>query len=140
MKKVESIWAELSAKETQEVENTQEVELSEKQIELSIAAEIAALEDLASNLNKMASNWSQAETDAFFKVKAAASSLNLLPKTRSIKAEQAMKELAGAGMKDSKAYKNLENAVMQYNEYADRSKRLQSLMDDVVNRMSSQKY
>ena len=136
MKQVEKIWAELSAK----AKETQEVELSEEQIELSIAAEIAALEDLASNLNKMASDWSQAETDAFFKVKAAASSLNLLPKTRSVKAEQAMKELEGAGMKDSKAYKNLQNAVMQYNEYADRSKRLQSLMDDVVNRMSSQKY
>lgn len=134
--KIEKIWAELSAK----AKEAQEVELSEEQIELSIAAEIAALEDLASNLNKMASDWSQAETDAFFKVKAAASSLNLLPKTRSVKAEQAMKELAAAGMKDSKAYKNLENAVMQYNEYADRSKRLQSLMDDVVNRMSSQKY
>ena len=40
MKKVESIWAELSAKQ---VENTQEVELSEEQkVELASGAKIAA--------------------------------------------------------------------------------------------------
>jgi hypothetical protein len=134
MKKVESIWAELSAKAPQEVE------FSEEQTELSIQGEISALEDIASNLNKMASDWHQSETDAFFKVKAAATSVKLLPKTRSVKAEQAMKELASAGMKDSKVYRNLENAVEQYNDYSARSKRLQSLMNDVVSRMSSQKY
>lgn len=44
MKKVESIWAELSAK-AQEVENTQEVELSEEQkVELASLADFAKYE------------------------------------------------------------------------------------------------
>ena len=134
MKKVESIWAELSAKEaSKEVENTQEVELS-------IQAEIAALEELVSNLDKMAADYYEESKDVTFKIKGAATSLKLLPKTRSVKAEQAMKELASAGMKDAKVYRNLERAVEQYNEYSARSKRLQSFLADVVNKLASQNY
>ena len=137
MKKVESIWAELSAKAQ---EASKEVELSEEQIELSIAAEISALEDLASNLDKMASDYYEAAKEVTFKIKGQATSAPLLPKTRSVKAEQGLKALAAAGMKDSRVYKNLERAVEQYNEYSARSKRLQSFLADIVNKLASQNY
>ena len=133
MKKVEKLWAELSAK-------AQEVELSEEQTELSIAAEISALEDLASNLDKMASDYYEAAKEVTFKIKGQATSAPLLPKTRSVKAEQGLKALAAAGMKDAKVYRNLERAVEQYNEYSARSKRLQSFLADVVNKLASQNY
>ena len=47
MKKVESIWAELSAK-AQEVENTQEVELSEEQ-----KVELSLLDDIKSDIQSL---------------------------------------------------------------------------------------
>jgi hypothetical protein len=43
-------------------------------------------------------------------------------------------------MKDAKVYRNLERAVEQYNEYSARSKRLQSFLADVVNKLASQNY
>ena len=51
MKKVESIWAELSAK-SQEVENTQEVELSEEKVELGRYGNI---DDFQSKYKQLAS-------------------------------------------------------------------------------------
>ena len=49
MKQVEKIWAELSAKE---VENTQEVELSEEQVELASAKEVASMASKVNALQK----------------------------------------------------------------------------------------
>jgi hypothetical protein len=43
-------------------------------------------------------------------------------------------------MKDSRVYKNLERAVEQYNEYSARSKRLQSFLADIVNKLASKNY
>ena len=63
MKKVESIWAELSAKASQEVENTQEVELNEEQkVELALIDDLKAragaiqkdLSNLSSSGNELA--------------------------------------------------------------------------------------
>lgn len=51
MKKVESIWAELSAK-AQEVENTQEVELTEEQVELASAKEVKSMATKVNSLQK----------------------------------------------------------------------------------------
>jgi hypothetical protein len=54
MKKVEKLWAELSAKQ---VENTQEVELSEEQkVELSSVAEIKQIQGKMNNLNGSSNN------------------------------------------------------------------------------------
>ena len=53
MKQVEKIWAELSAKEaSKEVENTQEVELSEEQVELASAKEVASMASKVNALQK----------------------------------------------------------------------------------------
>lgn len=49
MKQVEKIWAELSAKE---VENTQEVELSEEQVELASAKEVKSMASKVNALQK----------------------------------------------------------------------------------------
>ena len=58
--KVEKIWAELSAKAAQEVENTQEVELSEEQVEL---ASMSKLESIYKQLDNAMSNAERGTTD-----------------------------------------------------------------------------
>lgn len=59
MKQVEKIWAELSAKE---VENTQEVELSEEKVELSVAQDLQkGITKVSAEIKKMQSAMSSFE-------------------------------------------------------------------------------
>lgn len=105
MKQVEKIWAELSAK------NTQEVELSEEKVELSIDAQMKEYMKLANSVEQMGKDLYANQNKAENLLKQANNLLEPVGNFMETQIQSALKDLESAGLKNSDAYRELASSI-----------------------------